>query len=91
VLGVDKDGREWYQITLGGSDGSAASGAAQPGKVIGPSFSAAEVPDVIEAILSTYCDTRERNERFIDTVRRVGPEPFKAAAHAARTNDEVTA
>ncbi|KAK47154.1 nitrite reductase [Caballeronia jiangsuensis] len=91
VLGVDKDGREWYQITLGGSDGSAASGAAQPGKVIGPSFSAAEVPDVIEAILSTYRDTRERNERFIDTVRRVGPEPFKAAAHAARTNDEVTA
>jgi sulfite reductase (NADPH) hemoprotein beta-component len=91
VLGVDKDGREWYQITLGGSDGSAASGAAQPGKVIGPSFSAAEVPDVIEAILSTYRDTRERNEHFIDTVRRVGPEPFKAAAHAARTNDEVTA
>lgn len=91
VLGVDKDGREWYQITLGGSDGSAASGAAQPGKVIGPSFSAAEVPDVIEAILSTYRDMRERNERFIDTVRRVGPEPFKAAAHAARTSDEVTA
>jgi sulfite reductase (NADPH) hemoprotein beta-component len=49
------------------------------------------VPDVIEAILSTYRDTRERNERFIDTVRRVGPEPFKAAAHAARANDEVTA
>ncbi|WP_250490439.1 nitrite/sulfite reductase [Caballeronia sp. INML2] len=91
VLGVDKDGREWYQLTLGGSDGSAASGTAQPGKVIGPSFSAAEVPDVIEAILTTYRDTRERHERFIDTVRRVGLEPFKAAAHAARTNDEETA
>jgi sulfite reductase (NADPH) hemoprotein beta-component len=59
--------------------------------VIGPSFSAAEVPDVIEAILTTYRDTRERHERFIDTVRRVGLEPFKAAAHAARTNDEETA
>ncbi|SAK74570.1 nitrite/sulfite reductase [Caballeronia ptereochthonis] len=91
VLGVDKDGREWYQITLGGSDGSAASGAPQPGKVIGPSFSAAEVPDVIEAILTTYRDTRERHERFIETVRRVGIDPFKAAANAARTNDEVTA
>jgi sulfite reductase (NADPH) hemoprotein beta-component len=91
VLGVDKDGREWYQLTLGGSDGSAASGTAQPGKVIGPSFSAAEVPDVIEAILTTYRDTRERHERFIDTMRRVGLEPFKAAAHAARTNDEETA
>ncbi|SAK57020.1 nitrite/sulfite reductase [Caballeronia calidae] len=91
VLGVDKDGREWYQITLGGSDGSAASGAPQPGKVIGPSFSAAEVPDVIEAILTTYRDMRERDERFIGTVRRVGLDPFKAAAHAARMNDEVTA
>ncbi|BAO89194.1 nitrite/sulfite reductase [Caballeronia cordobensis] len=91
VLGVDKDGREWYQITLGGSDGSAASGAPQPGKVIGPSFSAAEVPDAIEAILTTYRDTREHQERFIDTVRRVGLEPFKTSANAARANEEVSA
>ncbi|BBP98244.1 nitrate/sulfite reductase [Burkholderia sp. SFA1] len=91
VLGVDKDGREWYQITLGGSDGSAASGAPQPGKVIGPSFSAAEVPDAIEAILTTYRDTREHKERFIDTVRRVGLEPFKTSANAARANEEVSA
>jgi sulfite reductase (NADPH) hemoprotein beta-component len=91
VLGVDKDGREWYQVTLGGSDGSAASGAPQPGKVIGPSFSAAEVPDVIEAILTAYRDAREHHERFIDTVRRVGIDPFKAAANAARTGEEVTA
>jgi sulfite reductase (NADPH) hemoprotein beta-component len=91
VLGVDKDGREWYQITLGGSDGSATSGAPQPGKVIGPSFSAAEVPDVIEAILTTYRDMREPRERFIDTVRRVGIDPFKAAGNAARIDDEVTA
>jgi sulfite reductase (NADPH) hemoprotein beta-component len=91
VLGVDKDGREWYQITLGGSDGSASSGAPQPGKVIGPSFSAAEVPDAIEAILSTYRDTREHDERFIDTVRRVGLEPFKLSANAARVNEEISA
>jgi sulfite reductase (NADPH) hemoprotein beta-component len=91
VLGVDKDGREWYQVTLGGSDGSLASGAPRPGKVLGPSFSAAELPDVIEAILTAYRDTRAERERFIDTVRRVGIEPFKNAANAARTHDEATA
>ncbi len=50
ILGVDKDGKEWYQVTLGGSDGSALSGEPVPGKVVGPSFSAAEVPEVIEAV-----------------------------------------
>ena len=54
ILGVDKDGKEWYQITLGGADGSNLSGPATPGKIIGPSFSAAEVPGVIEALLNTY-------------------------------------
>jgi sulfite reductase (NADPH) hemoprotein beta-component len=85
ILGVDKDGKEWYQITLGGADGSALSGAAVAGKVVGPSFSAAEVPDVIEAVLSTYRDLRETGENFITTLRRVGHDPFKAAANAART------
>lgn len=88
ILGVDKDGKEWYQVTLGGSDGSDLSGPAVSGKVVGPSFSAAEVPDVIEAVLSTYRDTREvvdgKRENFIDTLRRVGIDPFKAAANAAR-------
>ena len=84
ILGVDKDGKEWYQITLGGADGSALSGAAQPGKVVGPSFSAAEVPDVVEAILDTYRTLREPGERFIQTLRRAGLDPFKAAANAAR-------
>jgi len=84
ILGVDKDGKEWYQITLGGSDGSALSGAPQAGKVVGPSFSAAEVPDVIEAVLNTYRDTRNGGETFIDTLRRVGPDAFKAAANGAR-------
>jgi sulfite reductase (NADPH) hemoprotein beta-component len=85
ILGVDKDGKEWYQVTLGGSDGSNLSGPAGPGKVVGPSFSAAEVPDVVEAILDTYRAQRSSAaEHFIDTLRRVGHEPFKAAANGAR-------
>ena len=54
ILGVDKDGQEWYQMTLGGSDGSHLSGPARAGKVVGPSFAAAEVLGVIEAVLDTY-------------------------------------
>ena len=85
ILGVDKDGKEWYQVTLGGSDGSALSGPATPGKVVGPSFSAAEVPGVVEAVLDTYRAQRSSAaEHFIDTLRRVGHEPFKAAANGAR-------
>ncbi|ATA55035.1 nitrite reductase [Variovorax boronicumulans] len=91
ILGVDKDGKEWYQVTLGGSDGSALSGAPQAGKVVGPSFSAAEVPGVIEAVLTTYRDTRENGETFIDTLRRVGHDPFKAAANGARFKVEEAA
>jgi sulfite reductase (NADPH) hemoprotein beta-component len=88
ILGVDKDGKEWYQITLGGSDGSTLSGNAVPGKVVGPSFSAAEVPEVIEAVLDTYRQLRNtdgpKSETFIDTLRRVGADAFKAAANGAR-------
>ena len=84
ILGVDKDGSEWYQVTLGGLDGSAISGGSAPGKVIGPSFAADEVPDVIEAVIDTYRGQRAANERFIDTVKRVGIDPFKAAANAQR-------
>ena len=95
ILGVDKDGKEWYQITLGGSDGSALSGAPVPGKVVGPSFSAAEVPGVIEAVLDTYRELRQSedqgSETFIATLRRVGAEPFKAAANGARFADKQPA
>ncbi|MBO9647141.1 MAG: nitrite/sulfite reductase [Variovorax sp.] len=91
ILGVDKDGKEWYQVTLGGSDGSELSGPAQAGKVVGPSFSAAEVPGVIEAVLNTYRDTRESGETFIDALRRIGIEPFKTAANAARFKVEEAA
>ena len=92
ILGVDKDGKEWYQVTLGGSDGSALSGPATPGKVVGPSFSAAEVPAVVEAILDTYRELRtSAAERFIDTLRRVGHDPFKQAANGARRIDHRAA
>ncbi|MFM0555012.1 nitrite/sulfite reductase [Paraburkholderia sediminicola] len=95
ILGVDKDGKEWYQVTLGGSDGSSASGRAQAGKVIGPSFSAIEVPEVIDALLSAYLDIRatvgEKRESFVETVRRAGIEPFRTAADRVRTLMEKTA
>nr|WP_315491859.1 nitrite/sulfite reductase [uncultured Rhodoferax sp.] len=84
VLGVDKDGKEWYQISLGGSDGSALSGTAVPGKVVGPSFGALEVPGVIEALLDTFRTNRNGRETFIDCVKRVGFDAFKAAANSAR-------
>ena len=84
ILGVDKDGKEWYQISLGGSDGSTLSGASVPGKVIGPSFAADEVADVIESAVDTYRSRRAAGELFIDTVRRIGLGPFKDAANAVR-------
>ena len=85
ILGVDKDGQEWYQITVGGADGSTLSGAAQPGRVIGPAFAAHEVVDAIEALLDTYRALREGQERFIHVVQRVGVEPFKHATQQVRT------
>lgn len=80
VLGVDKNGSEWYQVTIGGAQGDDAS----LGKVIGPSFAAAEMPDVVESLINTYIDIRHEDERFIDTVRRVGIEPFKTRVYAER-------
>ena len=84
ILGVDKDGQEWYQMTLGGSDGSHLSGPARAGKVVGPSFAAAEVLGVIEAVLDTYVAQRQNRETFQQTLNRVGFDPFKTAANQAR-------
>ncbi|MDP1687782.1 nitrite/sulfite reductase [Hydrogenophaga sp.] len=86
ILGVDKDGQEWYQVTLGGSDGTRLSGESAPGKVIGPSFAASEVADVIEALLDTYRAQRTGTETFVATLRRTGDDPFKTAANAVRTS-----
>ena len=91
VLGVDKDGAEWYQLTLGGSDGSTASGASVAGKVIGPSFAADEIADAIEAVIATYRRERAAGERFIDSVRRLGVAPFRAATDEVRLATAVHA
>jgi sulfite reductase (NADPH) hemoprotein beta-component len=73
ILGVDKNGAEFYQVTIGGAQGNDAA----LGKVIGPSFAAAEMPDVIERLIETYLELRHEDERFVDVVRRLGIEPFK--------------
>ncbi len=84
ILGVDKDGQEWYQVTVGGADGSALGGPPVAGRVIGPAFAADEVADVVEALIETYRDLRRPGERFVDTVGRVGLAPFRAAADEVR-------
>ena len=74
ILGVDKQGAEYYQISIGGAQGNDAA----LGKVIGPSVSQAEVPAVIEWLIELYLERRESEaELFVDVVRRIGVEPFK--------------
>ena len=90
ILGVDKDGSEWYQVTVAGADGSTLSGGAVAGKVISPSFAADEVPDVIEAVVGADLQQRHRGERFIDTARRLGALPFRHAADAVRRTTAAT-
>ncbi|MCM2307613.1 MAG: nitrite/sulfite reductase [Sulfuritalea sp.] len=77
ILGVDKNGEEWYQVTLGGRQGNAAC----IGEVIGPSFAAAEVPGVVERLIGVYLAARHADEGFVDTVQRLGSEPFRSAAY----------
>jgi sulfite reductase (NADPH) hemoprotein beta-component len=79
ILGVDKAGAEFYQIEIGGNQGETRPGAAVAlGTVLGRAFSADEVPDAIERLLRCYLDLRDGDaERFVDTVQRVGTEPFK--------------
>lgn len=80
ILGVDKDGSEWYQVTIGGKQGNDAS----IGTVIGPSFSAEEMPGVVKRLIEVYVRERQDEERFIDTVRRLGVAPFKAHVYAEK-------
>ena len=79
VLGVDKNGEEWYQVSIGGTQGEHAA----LGKVIGPSFAAHEMPDVVARLLDVYVARRFADERFVDTARRLGIEPFKEHVYAA--------
>ena len=81
VLGVDKNDEEWYQVTIGGRQGNET----RLGKVIGPSFAAADMPDVVTKLLETYVSLREPEERFVDTVVRVGLDPFKLGVYGDKT------
>jgi sulfite reductase (NADPH) hemoprotein beta-component len=80
ILGVDKGGAEWYQITLGGSTGGHD---ASLGDVIGPSVAKADVSQIVERILDVYLLERQEGERFLDTYRRIGMAPFKTRVYAA--------
>jgi len=84
ILGVDKDGQEWYQVTLGGEQGLNA----KIGKVIGPSFFASDMPDVVSDLIAVYTESRHADEAFIDTVQRIGIEPFKTRVYANKEKKE---
>jgi sulfite reductase (NADPH) hemoprotein beta-component len=79
ILGVDKGDSEWYQVSVGGSQGNKASIST----VIGPSFAADEIPDTIGHLIDVYIENRTDEEHFLDTVRRLGLEPFKARVYGA--------
>jgi len=79
ILGVDKSGEEWYQITIGGAAGKDAS----LGEVIGPSVAKLDVPETIARLLDVYVERRQPDERFLDVVRRLGVKAFKERVYAA--------
>jgi sulfite reductase (NADPH) hemoprotein beta-component len=79
ILGVEKSGEEWYQITIGGAAGADAS----LGSVIGPSVAKTQVAETIARLLDVYVELRTPEERFLDTVRRLGVKPFKERVYAA--------
>ena len=86
ILGVDKQGAEFYQISIGGAQGNNAS----LGKVLGPSVSQDEVADVVEKLIQVYLDRRDSEaERFIDVVRRIGTEPFKEHVYGAHQGSKA--
>ncbi len=79
ILGVDKKGVEYYQLQLGGSGAEDAS----IGAILGPAFGEHEIVDAVEGVIDVYLEKRESHERFLDTVRRVGLQPFKDRVYAA--------
>ncbi len=78
ILGVDKQGEEFYQITIGGS----ADNTASLGTLVGPAVPGAAVPDAVVSLMDTYVAVRAPGEAFLDTVRRLGIAPFKGALYA---------
>ena len=85
VLGVDKNDAEFYQVTLGGRQGNEA----RLGKVIGPSFAADEMPDVVDKIIKVYIENRHPDERFLDTFDRIGIDPFKNRVYEGRAHGKA--
>ncbi|MDR3212814.1 MAG: nitrite/sulfite reductase [Azoarcus sp.] len=83
ILGVDKEGSEWYQVALGGNQGVDAS----LGEIIGRAVPAGDIPGMIEKILAVYTEARQPGERFIDTFRRIGIAPFKACVYGVKTKE----
>ena len=79
ILGVDKKGAEFYQVSLGGDSGRNAA----IGKILGPSFAAEEMPAVITKVVDVYLEKRTPEENFIDTFQRIGMDPFKERVYAA--------
>ncbi|MFB4390582.1 MULTISPECIES: nitrite/sulfite reductase [unclassified Pseudomonas] len=79
ILGVDKKGEEFYQVSLGGN----AARDASLGKILGPSFAQDDMADVIEKLIDVYVERRTEDERFIDTYQRIGIDPFKERVYAA--------
>ncbi|MBD3647164.1 MAG: nitrite/sulfite reductase, partial [Pseudomonadales bacterium] len=78
ILGVDKKGEEWYQVSIGGASNQNAALA----QILGPSFAREEIPDVVEKIVNLYVEKREGDEHFLDTFARLGIKPFKEAVYA---------
>ncbi|MEL0065172.1 MAG: nitrite/sulfite reductase, partial [Gammaproteobacteria bacterium] len=79
ILGVDKKGEEFYQVSIGGSGYEDASLA----KILGPSFAQDEIPEIVQKLVDVHLEHREDEETFIDTYRRIGIDPYKEAVYAA--------
>ncbi|AFN77852.1 sulfite reductase [Stutzerimonas stutzeri DSM 10701] len=79
ILGVDKKGAEFYQVSIGGSSGRDTT----LGQILGPSFAQDDMPDVIEKLIGVYVEQRNEDEQFLDTFRRIGIDPFKERVYAA--------
>lgn len=86
ILGVDKDGEEWYQVTLGGEQGINAA----IGKVIGPSFGAADMPDVISKVVDVFVENRQNDESFSQAYTRLGITPFKERVYAKKVEGNAS-
>ncbi len=84
ILGVDKRGEEWYQVSIGGRQGNQT----KLGTILGPSFAAVDVPRVVEQLINVYLENRHDGELFIHTVDRLGVEPFKARVYGVEQGNQ---